>query len=661
MPLLATDKREETVAPGRFEIMGQRPFKEQQPQHGPTSKTFRITLIAVIILTILLGLLITWLLLTQDLSKATSLVSLIASILAIVVAPITILSFVQRSTASSGEHNLHTNSPTHLAATQMPPPTTTPPSISESPPSSNAPLRASHISQRTPDTAQVKEDGSMARRKKFDVFLSYSSKDRTWVNYLKEALQGPGLQVWLDHDEIRPGDIFRDALERGLEESKAVALIVSPEAIESGWVEEEYSRALSLAQGKQPPLQLIPVILRDAELPGFLATRQWVDFREESLFTQSLEQLIWGITGKRPIANAAQREDKHFQAGPPLSGDTSVYIERKADREALTYLRNMDYISFIEPRLQGKTSLIYRLMKQLAPKRYAFVVCSLMNERFRKDKDSEEEWYRSLGKWILNNLDFILDKSQPSLPINSTTWQTFLEGIAKAASEAKQRVVIVLDEIRDMPPAYATPFFSVIRSIYNERAITRSLEHLTFITSGAFNPKDLIQDEGVSNFNIDQRIELEDFNLAQVRQLVDNLQLPDHVAEKVARKVYYWTEGQPYLTQKLCLQMTGTPASELMQAPQLTRAVDRLTRQLFGDPQYLMRVRRLSEREPNLFQYVQGIADGRKPRFNQALNDDHFRLANIYGVIKADPRGLCRIRNRICGQALKDFNAHLQH
>jgi hypothetical protein len=637
--------------------MGQRPFKQQQPQHRQTSKTFWITLIAVVALTILLGILITWLLLTQDLSKATSLVSLIASILAIVVAPITILSFVSRSTASPGDRNPHTNAPTHLAATQMPPLTAIQLSIRESQPSSNAPLPTSDISQSTTGTSQVKEDVNMARWKKFDVFLSYSSKDKIWVNRLKEALQNQGLKVWLDHDQIRPGELFAGVLERGLEESKAVALIVSPESMESGWVEEEYARVLSLVQHKQQPLQLIPVILRKAEIPGFLASRQWVDFREESLFTQSLEQLIWGITGKRPTTSAAHKEDNHFQAGPPLSGDTSLYIERKADREALTHLRNMDYISFIEPRLQGKTSLIYRLLKQLAPKGYAFVICDLTNERFRKE--SEEEWYRSLGKWVLNNLDFIPEETPPSLPSKSTEWQTFLETIAKAAKETKRSVVIILDELRDMPFAYATPFFTVIRSIYNERAIIPSLEHLTFITSGAFNPKELIQDEGVSKFNVDQRIELEDFTLAQVRELVDNLQLPDDVAETVAKRVYFWTEGQPYLTQKLCLLLTGISESELMQSPQLTRAVDRLARQLFGDPQYLMRIRRLSEREPKLFQYIQGIANGHRPRFNQALNDEHFRLANIYGVMKADSQSRCRIRNRVCGQALKEFSMYI--
>ena|SRR5579884_2098095 len=130
----------------------------------------------------------------------------------------------------------------------------------------------------------------MARGKRFDVFLSHNSLDKPWVIHLKDALQSRGLTVWLDRDEIRPGDLFVSALESGLESSKAVALIVSPEAIKSDWVREEYHRALNLTHNKR--LQLIPVILRRAELPGFLANRSWVDFSDESAFNENLERLI---------------------------------------------------------------------------------------------------------------------------------------------------------------------------------------------------------------------------------------------------------------------------------------------------------------------------------------------------------------------------------
>ena len=134
----------------------------------------------------------------------------------------------------------------------------------------------------------------------FDVFLSHSSVDKPWVIQLKDALQRYGVTVWLDRDEIRPGDLFVKALETGLEQSRAVALIVSPEAIASGWVEEEYARAMSLAQNKQRPLQLIPVLLRDATVPGFLQSRHRVDFRDERAYAQKVWELAWGITGQKP-------------------------------------------------------------------------------------------------------------------------------------------------------------------------------------------------------------------------------------------------------------------------------------------------------------------------------------------------------------------------
>lgn len=104
----------------------------------------------------------------------------------------------------------------------------------------------------------------------FDVFLSYKSEDEEWVRRLKQALVERGLRVWLDRDEIRPGDRFVRALENGIETSGAVVMIVSPESLRSEWVRDEYERALTLPNQAARALQLIPAVLRDAEpwLPG---------------------------------------------------------------------------------------------------------------------------------------------------------------------------------------------------------------------------------------------------------------------------------------------------------------------------------------------------------------------------------------------------------
>ena len=132
---------------------------------------------------------------------------------------------------------------------------------------------------------------------KKDVFISYSSVDREWVVRLKRDLERYGLTVWLDRDEIRPGDLVAQRIEQGLELSRSVVIVISPESLKSGWVKEEYYRALNL---HQKSLQIIPVLLEGVEVPGFLSTRNWIDFRNEDEYSEKLWYLVWGITGTKP-------------------------------------------------------------------------------------------------------------------------------------------------------------------------------------------------------------------------------------------------------------------------------------------------------------------------------------------------------------------------
>ena len=134
---------------------------------------------------------------------------------------------------------------------------------------------------------------------KYDIFISYSTEDYAWVAQLTDELEKRGVRVWIDRNRIRPGDNFAEALERGLESSGAVGLVITPRSIASGWVREEYYRAIALS--KTQNLRLIPLLVEDAELPGFLSGRQYVDFcsSDHLDFEDSVSRLIWpGITGK---------------------------------------------------------------------------------------------------------------------------------------------------------------------------------------------------------------------------------------------------------------------------------------------------------------------------------------------------------------------------
>lgn len=68
---------------------------------------------------------------------------------------------------------------------------------------------------------QITEDVVMFE---YDVFLSYSSKDKSSVHPLAERLKQDGLRVWLDEWEIKPGDSIPLKIQHGLEKSHTLLM-----------------------------------------------------------------------------------------------------------------------------------------------------------------------------------------------------------------------------------------------------------------------------------------------------------------------------------------------------------------------------------------------------------------------------------------------------
>jgi hypothetical protein len=156
----------------------------------------------------------------------------------------------------------------------------------------------------------------------FDVFLSYHSGDGEWVARLKDRLAGEGIRVWLDSEQIRPGDRFPGSLARAIDQVSSVVVVLSPGSVASPWVEEEYNLALAKRR------RVIGVLIEHVEPPGFLPGRTWVDFRDATAFEAGLGQLLFGITGTRstPAAGTATME---YRDTEPASGtDEAEVLER---------------------------------------------------------------------------------------------------------------------------------------------------------------------------------------------------------------------------------------------------------------------------------------------------------------------------------------------
>lgn len=93
----------------------------------------------------------------------------------------------------------------------------------------------------------------------YDVFLSYSNKDRKTATLVAEGLKSHGFSVWWDR-EILPGQEFIGRIEEHLESSKCVSVLWSQNSIQSRFVTAETEHA---AENKK----LVPVRIEDVKIP----------------------------------------------------------------------------------------------------------------------------------------------------------------------------------------------------------------------------------------------------------------------------------------------------------------------------------------------------------------------------------------------------------
>jgi len=100
-------------------------------------------------------------------------------------------------------------------------------------------LRQRRIEQarsvRSPETErEARADGM-----KWDIFISYASEDREFVQQLAEALEYWGLTVWLDQSTLQPGDSLRRGIDEGLAQSRYGVVVLSSAFFAKDWTQRE--------------------------------------------------------------------------------------------------------------------------------------------------------------------------------------------------------------------------------------------------------------------------------------------------------------------------------------------------------------------------------------------------------------------------------------
>jgi tetratricopeptide (TPR) repeat protein len=112
----------------------------------------------------------------------------------------------------------------------------------------------------------------------YDVFISYSSKDRAWVrNELLPRLETSGLRVCIDFRDFEPGAPSVKEMKRGVETSRKTLLVLTPDYLESAWAEFEALMLQTLDPANRQR-RLIPLLKEKCSLPLEINYLTYVDF-----------------------------------------------------------------------------------------------------------------------------------------------------------------------------------------------------------------------------------------------------------------------------------------------------------------------------------------------------------------------------------------------
>ena len=142
------------------------------------------------------------------------------------------------------------------------------------------------------------------------VFLCHASDDKKEVRKLSQRLQADSIDVWLDEEQLLPGQEWQHEIPQAVRDSDIILVCLSNKSTtKEGYVQKEITYALDIADEKpENTIFIIPLRLEECDLPGRLRRFQAADHFVDGTYQRLLKS--FQIRAEKVKAKIAPSQEK---------------------------------------------------------------------------------------------------------------------------------------------------------------------------------------------------------------------------------------------------------------------------------------------------------------------------------------------------------------
>ncbi|HZF31690.1 MAG TPA: AAA-like domain-containing protein [Gammaproteobacteria bacterium] len=344
-----------------------------------------------------------------------------------------------------------------------------------------------------------------------------------------------------------------------------------------------------------------------------------------------------------------------FVVGGPVQPDRLCYVEREADRRCAAALAAHRHCWVLGPRAIGKSSLMARAARVQRQAGGLTALVDLAQLDARGQSADANLWSYGIAHKIAHELKLKADlatwwREKNALSRERRLADFFWEILL---TDTTAPVTVFIDDIEQtIGLPFAAELFAALQDCDVRRNAETDFKRLTFVLLGVASLRQLLPDELDVPFAAAETIELGDFTPEESYQLALGFGGEEALAQALMDRVCVWTNGHPYLTQKVA-RGAARKRGKLEDVERVVREQLLVPTAMQDEPPVQHARALLTATTPAARQArkaLRRVARGAKvapPRDPAVL--DVLRLSGVAGVA---PDGALRYRNRIFKELL---------